>query len=424
MRNADPLSRLAVEWVPFYLTDDGTVTVDVFKHSLSATDGLPPYSQARIIDLISNQLKKARADPCLWVSVDAPGKWFMSELDRLVKCKIPTFIAPKGKCPNSVFDFHPHGYPYRPPYFESLHMDHIFNVEDYKLKGSALRILRILARLKTAHTREITSLAGLSETYVRKLLKQLQVENLIEWKCIGKYDGWEIKTKGLRLVHRSWHLPKSVHFARHRGEFRYAGERHRRVARMWRAWLETAYSNIEIWDCWTEVPVRYGIPDALAWGTHRGIEVLFWLEVDSGRSSKETMEKIYGRRLRLVYAHAVQWHIPIVFCIMSKPWVVKNFGWCIPRIHPWVAIVGHDWRDFGVLPEYEFGDWREDLNWSHRRLESQRGGQLSFDPNQYPVKKKQTKEVMLPKPKTTKSKFSKYSYDDGEGYRRSSESEE
>lgn len=418
------LSQLALEWTPFYLTDDATVTMDVFKHSLSATDGLPPYSQARIIDLISNRLKKARPDPCLWVSVDAPGSWFISELDRLVKHKIPTFIAPKNEHPTRVFDFEPHGYPYRPQQPEHLQMDRVFKVEDYNLKASALRVLRILARLKTAHTREITSLSGFSETHVRNLLKQLQVENLIEWKRVGKYDGWEIKNSGLRLAHRSWNVPKGVHFAQYRGEFRYAGARHRRVSRMWRAWLETAYPSIEIWDCWTEVPVRYGIPDALAWGTHNGQETLFWLEVDSGHSSRKTMEKNYSRRLQLASSHAFYWRTPIVFCILGQPWVVENFGWCIPKMSPRVAIIGHDWREFGILPEYEFGRWNEDLNWSRHRLESKRGGELSFDPKQYPAGKKREKSVRHPKPKSTKPKFSTGSEDADSWYVERSERDE
>lgn len=161
-------------------------------------------------------------------------------------------------------------------------------------------------------------MAGFSETYIRTLLKKLQAANLIERKRIGKYDGWVIRSTGLKLAHRSWNIPKGSHFKKHRGEFRYAGERHRRVSRMWRAWLKAAYRNIEIWECWTEVPVKYGIPDALAWGTHNGKEILFWLEVDSGHSSTRTIEANYRRRMQLAYDHAEEWKIPIVFCIMGR----------------------------------------------------------------------------------------------------------
>src|SRR5512138_2229533 len=96
------LSRLALEWKPIHLLGRADVTLDIFRHSLSAMDGLPPYAQARIIDLISNQLKKARPNACLWVSVDAPGSWFLLEIQRLVKYRIPTLILPAGQVPNDA----------------------------------------------------------------------------------------------------------------------------------------------------------------------------------------------------------------------------------------------------------------------------------------------------------------------------------
>lgn len=403
----EPLSRLALEWMPFQITKDGKVIVDVFKHSLSATDGLPPYTQARIIDLISLQLKKTRQHPALWVSVDSPGNWYVQELQRLVRRKIPTAILPVNEVPEDVWGFKPHAVPHHVDPTENLCVDHPFRLENYGLKTSSLRLLRILARLKSAHTPEITSLAGFSETHARNLLRQLQAERLIEQKQVGKYLGWGIRNKGLRLAHRSWNVPKGSHFAKDRGEFRYAGERHRRVARMWRAWLETAYPNVEIWECWTEVPVRYGIPDALAWGTHRGQEMLFWLEVDSGHSSRNTMEANYSRRLELVYAHAARWYMPIVFCILGLPWVVDAFRWCFPNMNSWVAVIGHDWREFGKLPDYEFGRWHEDLDASSCRRESQRGGKLPFESSQYKVRRKRVKGQKVPKPKCTKPRFSK-----------------
>src|SRR5689334_3580734 len=193
----DRLSRLALEWVPTPLIDVADATLDIFKHSLSATDGLPPYTQARIIDLISNQLIRARPNPCLWVTVEAPGTWYIGEIQRLVKRRIPTLILPAGQSPTSNWDFDPHAFLHRTKQSEYLLMGPRFDIRHSRLKESTLRVLRILARLKTAHTPEITSLTGLSKTHVRNLLKQLQAENLIEWERIGKYDGWGIRNKGL-----------------------------------------------------------------------------------------------------------------------------------------------------------------------------------------------------------------------------------
>jgi hypothetical protein len=33
------------------------------------------------------------------------------------------------------------------------------------------------------------------------------------------------------------------------------------------------------------------------------------------------------------------------------------------------AIIGHDWRDFGKLPAYEFGGWRENMEATQSQLE-------------------------------------------------------
>ena len=84
----DTLSSLALEWTPIPLANNGKVIVDVFKCSLSATDGLPPYAQARIVDLIANRLMKARPRACLWVTVDATGRWYLHEMLRLTKRKM------------------------------------------------------------------------------------------------------------------------------------------------------------------------------------------------------------------------------------------------------------------------------------------------------------------------------------------------
>jgi hypothetical protein len=420
----DSLSRLALEWTPIHLTENGKVIADVFRHSLSATDGLPPYAQARIIDLISSRLLKARPHSGLWISVDAPGNWYINEIRRLVKRRIPTAILPADR--DSVVDLNFHE-PVRPSYIGDWKipvLERRFDPTDYGIKVSTLRVLRILARLKAAHRPEIASLTGCSESQARNLLKQLQAKSLIERKQIGKYDGWAIRNKGLRLAHRSWNIPKGVHFTKHRGEFRYAGERHRRVARMWRAWLEAAYPSIEIWESWTEVPLQFGIPDALAWGIHRGKEMLFWLEVDSGHSSRETMELNYKRRLKLAFTHASKWGIPIVFCILGSPWVVKHFRWCIPGINPKVAIIGHDWRDFGNLPVYEFGKWSENFPYSQFCKSAQSKKDLPFDPNQYPPKPKTDRTSKRSKPKSTKSKYSKGFDDADRWYRSRSEGEE
>ncbi len=417
----DILSSLALEWAPIYPMNRKDVVFDVFKHHISYKDGLPPYAQARIIDLISNRLIKARQYPALWVSVDAPGGWYVVEVKRLVKKKIPMTIQPAWKTAVIERNFSQF---IQPTYLREGDLPVLaprFNLADYGIKESALRVLQIMARLKTAYRPEIASLTGFSESHVRNLLKQLQAENLIERRKIGKYEGYAIRAKGLRLAHRSWNIPKGVHFEKHRGEFRYAGERHRRVSRRWRAWLEAANPNVEILESWTETPLFYGIPDALIWGRKSGQEILFWLEVDSGHSSKKVMRRNYSHRFQNAYQHAKRLGISIVFCIMGPPWVVRFFPSCIPYLYPNMAVIGQDWRAFGKLPFYETGGWFSGIK---DREKYPTENTLPFDPSQYPPKPKKEKKGVPAKPKSTKPKYSKGFAEEDWWYRGSSEREE
>lgn len=417
----DILSSLPLEWAPIYPMSRKDVVLDVFKHHISYKDGLPPYAQARIIDLITNRLIKARPYPALWVSVDAPGGWYVVEVKRLVKKKIPMTVQPAWKTIVIERNF---SQSIHPTYLREGDLPILaprFDPADYGIKKSTLRVLQIMARLKTAYRPEIASLAGFSESHVRNLLKQLQAKNLIERQKIGKYEGYAIRTKGLRLVHRSWNIPKGVHFSKHRGEFRYAGERHRRVSRRWRAWLEAAHPNIEILESWTEAPLFYGIPDALIWGRKGEHEILFWLEVDSGHSSKKVMRRNYSHRFQNAYQHAKRLGISIVFCIMGPPWVVRFFPSCIPYLYPNMAIIGQDWRAFGKLPFYETGRWFSGID---NRKKYPTENTLPFDPSKYPPKPKKEKKGIPTKPKSAQPKYSK-GFDDADWwYRGSSEREE
>jgi hypothetical protein len=342
------------------------------------------------------------------VSVDAPDYWFLTEIRRLLKYRIPTVVLPAGESkPSDFHQFRKADFWDYPPSSRPVFFRRPGKTGDDELKGSLLSVLRSLARMDTAHTIEIASMTGLSKTYTRGLLKKLQEKKLIRWERIGKYDGWKITHTGIRVAHRSWNVPKGVHFAPYRKEYRYAGERHRRTARMWRAWLETAY-KADIWACWTEAPMQRGIPDALAWGRMDNFQLLFWLEVDTGHSSKKVMRSRYSRRLKQIYIHSMEWNLPIIFCIMGPPWVVKYFPNCVPRVYPGVAMIGHDWREFGTLPPFMFLYWNDDLHLTITRRKNSVAGQLPFDPSQYPPKPNVPKPPKAFKPKSKKEPFSRW----------------
>jgi len=100
------LSHLSLRWLPeTFQSGDQVLVLDLFKHCLSTKDGLPPYAQARIINLISPQLKKYRRDPFLWVSVDSPGHWYPIELMRLVRYRIPTVVLRSNEDPIKIWEF-------------------------------------------------------------------------------------------------------------------------------------------------------------------------------------------------------------------------------------------------------------------------------------------------------------------------------
>jgi hypothetical protein len=83
-------------------------------------------------------------------------------------------------------------------------------------------------------------------------------------------------------------------------------------------------------------------------------------------------------------------------------------------------MIGHDWREFGVLPEYEVGLWHEDLGYTSFLRNRSAGGKLPFDPKHYPPKPKKRITKQL-RPKSTKPRFSKDTGDDN--YHPSGESE-
>jgi len=62
---------LRIEWMPYRCERSW---LDTFVHRVSATDGLLPAAQAKIIDGISKQLGRLRGTANLQVFVDSPGK--------------------------------------------------------------------------------------------------------------------------------------------------------------------------------------------------------------------------------------------------------------------------------------------------------------------------------------------------------------
>ena len=324
--------------------------LDVFQYSISAQDGLPPTAQLEVIREIAKRLVKVRPRAGLWVSVNSPGRWYLNELRRLRGYSYPAIaIMPVGKKPtlNDFSSIPFHGEVLSPPTFPL----ECFDADQLSQKAhTELTVLRTAARLGNASAKEIAAQSGISRAYASRMLVVLEMKALVEKALVGKYAGWAITRQGIIMAHRSWNIPPGGSFASFRREQRYAGYRHRQVARLWPAWLKAAYRTVEIWSAWSEPSLRPGYPDSLVWGSWQGQEMLFWLEVDAGKKNQHELVQIYARRLKQAGFYAKHHKLPIIFTVLAKPWVLSVIRPVFLELPPGMAGLLHDWRDFGYLP--------------------------------------------------------------------------
>ena len=111
-----------------------------------------------------------------------------------------------------------------------------------------------------------------------------------------------------------------------------------------------------------------GFPDALAWGTWQGQETIFWLEVDTGHGSKRELRSTYRTRYNRALMHGAQSKIPIVFVLLSMPWVLRAVVPIFNNISDEMAVIMGDWRRFGKLQAPEFGRCRVDFKHMKEQL--------------------------------------------------------
>jgi|APSaa5957512576_1039674.scaffolds.fasta_scaffold15492_3 hypothetical protein len=327
--------------------------LDIFQYPISAQDGLPPTAQLEVIREIAKRLEKVRPRAAIWVSISSPGHWYLNELRRLRYTYPPIAIMPAGKMPvlNDFSSIPFHQEALFPPDFPLTR----FDTKEFTRKAhTELTVLRVAARLGKASAKEIAAQSGISRAYASRMLVGLQQNVLVERALVGKYAGWEITRQGIMVAHRSWNIPAGISFATFRREQRYAGYRHRRVARLWPAWLKASF-RVQIWSAWSEPSLRPGFPDALAWGLWLGQETLFWLEVDAGKKNQHELRRLYTRRWKQAAVYARQHNLPIIFVVLAKPWVLSVIRPALRDLPDGMAVLLQDWRDFGHLPMPNFG---------------------------------------------------------------------
>ncbi|MDO9128543.1 MAG: hypothetical protein Q7U34_01625, partial [Anaerolineales bacterium] len=323
-----------------------------------------------------------RRGSCAWVKVNAPGTWFLAEIRNSLRglpipvvvttavtpfvprtpaarrCETATNASLPGlpggagsKLQITDFSFRPRTFSSPsppPPAADDLPKG------TNELPERELACLRVLARLETAFTSEIASLAGMSIPYARQALVALRKQRLAYYES-GDYPFWKLSRPGLSLALRSWNVPASMKFSFYKERARSQG-RHRRDARLWPAWLRRAWPHAEIWSAWSEVSIPGRLfPDALAWGRLDNQETLFWLEVESGKASRADLQLKMTQRLSRAAVYANQFSFCLVFAVLAPPWVRETVAQVFHDLPQSISVVLTDWKDFGRLPTPKWG---------------------------------------------------------------------
>jgi len=340
---------------------------DTFIFRVSSQACLPPFDYAPLLKRIVAPTRRKRNSASIWVQVNSSGEWFAAELKNSLRgLRLPFAVTRGDQTPDFLdFSLRPWlGYAPspRPP-----------SVEEKSLPVTLeeLSCLQALGRMEKGDEHEIASLAGMPLDGSKPLLIDLEKKRLAVYKTspqirrgksgskqLDLFPSWHLTGKGLSLALRSWGVPKGVEFRARREENRYQiGREHRHIARRWPAWLQSAWSQAEIWTGWSEVgiPSLSVIPDGLAWGRIQGYETLFWLEVGDEHKTKDQILEVMSTRLRQAIQLSERTGVRLVFTLLSNPWVHEAARWACANLPEEVAVVMGERRWFGELPVMEWG---------------------------------------------------------------------
>lgn len=327
---------------------------DTFVFPISAQAGLPPGDYAGPLRRMAWQLSRLRPGASLWVPVQAPGgHWYADEVRQALRgLPLAATVTISSEAPRlQDFTFCPGLFPKLvpiPPAAPDL------GVGDLSLQE--LQALRVIARLETAYTAEVASLAGVSLSIARQALHGLKDRRLVEREGQEAFPLWKVRRAGVSLALRSWGLPAGIAFPARR-ERSAGGSRHRRTARLWPAWLRRAWLQADVWAGWSEVSLGKLRPDALAWGELAGRETLFWLEVESGNASCETLRHTLVQRFERALGYSRSFSsIRLVFVLLAQRWVRRAVVQAFTNIPRDAAVVLADWKAFGSLPLSVWGE--------------------------------------------------------------------
>ncbi len=338
---------------------------DTFIFRMSALTCLPPFAYASLIRRMTAPVRKLRKSASIWVQVDAPGKWYEAEVRRSLRgLQLPVAVTASEDLEWTDFSYRPWlGLtPCPPPPF----------VENGQSQVSAqeILVLRALARMVKGNEHELAALTSLPVAFVQSVLAGLAARGLAVFEIsrrilrdpskpvqVDLFPSWHLTRRGLSLALRSWGVPPNLPFsARLEGNLYQIGSAHRRIARLWPAWIKAAWPQAGIWTGWSEVriPELAVIPDALAWGTIDGSETLFWLEVGEEHKTRQEIVADIGRRLLHAIALSERTGVRLIFTLLGPKWVQVTAKWACRHLPPYVAVMMGDWQAFGELPTLEW----------------------------------------------------------------------
>lgn len=368
--------HISIELAPRRWTDTFVLPV---KHNWA----LPPWDYADVVRTVAKPLSRHRRGASLWVPVSDPGRWYFEEVKYSLRdLPMPLAVTFGRDRRPALSDFSR-----MPPVYNAPCRGGIPAEEPsaFRLSENALACLFVMTRLVAAYTSEVASGCLMSDTTSRAALWELEKAGYVEYHQCDPYIDyhllstqrlasqgaqsrqddesrpyWRIRRPGLSAALRAWGVPPEAEFGGRTERNRLLDSTHRRRSRQWPAWLRKALPHADIYAGWSEVGISQlrTNPDALAWGKMQGVETLFWLEVESGKSSRKLiLDKTITRWLKATgYARAVGVHL--VFVFLAMPWVREAARLAFTDVPSHSAVVVADWSrsNFGQLPYPKWGE--------------------------------------------------------------------
>lgn len=352
---------------------------DTFVFPIRYDAALPPWDYAEAVKTTIPVLKKMRRSPSLWVPVMAPGKWYYEEVRYALRNPtIPVAVTRGRQTLPRAIDFS-----VLPGVSGSANVGGVPVAVPSQLSERAQRCLLTMARLVSAYTNEVANTSLINRTYCLDALRELESEGYVEYhehdpyidahivrargrsskgekkeKDIHPY--WRIRRPGVSAALRLWGVPAGGKFACRSERIKLFDSIHRRRSRQWPSWVKEALPHARIYAGWSEVgiPGLRATPDALAWGELNGIETLFWMEVESGKSSRKLiLDKTISRWQKAVtYANHIG--VNLIFSFLGMPWVRNAARMAFVDVPDSCAVIVADWRkgSFGNMPYPKWGE--------------------------------------------------------------------